>query len=491
MHLGALLAIAGGLLLAACTAGPDYRRPDTPMPPAWKLEAPWRASDPADAEFKGNWWLRFRDPGLNVLVHSALENNPSLAIASARLTQARAVLTGASANLFPQVSAGERAARSKISANRPLVRYDSPNFSTAQNDLLIALSVNYEADFAGRVRRMIEGAQAGAQQAEADFQNTRLMLLADLATNYFALRGIDAELDVLDRSIELQRRALALVDARHTLGAATGLDLAQQQALLDATLVQVETLRRQRGPFEHALATLTGTPAPSFTLAPDLRPMIPPQVPLGVPSDILERRPDIASAERAMAAANAQIGLAASAYYPSVMLGAALGTDSRNFGALLNTPSMIWSLGMSAAQTLFDGGRIDASVEAARAGHAGAAAAYRRVTLIAMQEVEDGITGLSILERASVQSSIALGSARRVLAMSTARYEAGATTYFEVIAAQQSLLTSERQSVQLAGQRMLTTVFLVKALGGDWERPARAAPALASTSATATVSAPR
>jgi NodT family efflux transporter outer membrane factor (OMF) lipoprotein len=262
-----------------------------------------------------------------------------------------------------------------------------------------------------------------------------------------------------------------LLRAPHDLGAATGLDVAQQQALIDATRVQVDGLRRQRGVFEHAVASLAGIPAPQFTLAADLRAVPPPTIAVGVPSDLLERRPDIASAERAMAAANAQIGVASAAAYPSILLGAGGGVDSRNLSSLFDAPSLLWSIGASAAQVLFDGGRIAAGVDAARAGHAAAAANYRRVVLSAMQEVEDGISGISSLDSAAAQARIAVDSAGRVLKMVNARHDGGAAAYGEVITAQQALLAAERQATQLDGQRRVTAVFLVKALGGDWRRP--------------------
>jgi NodT family efflux transporter outer membrane factor (OMF) lipoprotein len=248
--------------------------------------------------------------------------------------------------------------------------------------------------------------------------------------------------------------------------------VAQQQALLDTTLVQQEVLRRQRSQFEHALATLAGVPAPSFSMAADLREIAVPAVPLGVPSDVLERRPDVAAAERAMAAANAQIGVASAAFFPSVTLGGAYGVESRVFSTLFDGPSLLWSMGVSATQVLFDGGRVKANVDFARAGHAASVASYRRIVLQAMQEVEDGITGLAALDRASTQAQAAVTSADRVLTMSTARYEGGASGYLDVITAQQALLASERQATQLRGQRLLTAVFLVKALGGDWQRSA-------------------
>jgi multidrug efflux system outer membrane protein len=392
-------------------------------------------------------------------------------MAHARLAQARSALAATSASVLPQVGLNERAARQKISANRPLSNYASPNFSTVQNELSVAMTVNYEVDLAGRVQQTIAGAQASVEQSVADLENTRLLLGADLASNYFNLREIDTELDVLGRAIGLQRRSLELVSARHDLGAATGLDLAQQQALLDTTLVQLDLLRRQRGQFEHAIATLAGIPAPQFTLAPDPRELTAPPVPLGVPSDVLERRPDIAAAERAMAAANAQIGVANAAFYPSILLGTAAGVDSRELATLFDAPSLLWSIGLSAAQTLFDGGRTRANVEFARAGHAATVANYRRVVLAAMQEVEDGITGLAALDRAALQARSAVASARRVFDMTTARYEGGASAYLDVITAQQSLLASERQAAQLLGQRLVTSVFLIKALGGGWQRP--------------------
>jgi NodT family efflux transporter outer membrane factor (OMF) lipoprotein len=464
--------LAIGLLLAGCSAGPDYRKPVLDLPPTWHVEPPWREGAPADADAKGPWWPRFGDPQLDALEAEALAANPTLQIAAARLDQARALLAGAGAAQFPQVGLAARAQRLKISANRPLSNYGSPNFSTVQNEFALALGVAYEVDLSGRVQRTIEGARAGADQAAADLENTRLLLGADLASAYFNLRGIDVELDVLARSIELQRRALDFVAARHELGAASGLDEAQQQALLDATLVQVDVLRRQRDPFEHAIATLTGRAAPQFALGPDLQERALPAIPLGVPSDVLERRPDVASAERAMAAANAQIGIARAAFYPSITIAPTLGVDSRSLASLFDAPSLLWSLGVAGAQTLFDGGRLRAGVDFASAGYEATVANYRRVVLNAMQEVEDGITGLAALDRASTQSERAVASARRVLELAAGRYQGGAATFLDVITAQQALLGAERQAAQLRSQRRVTAVFLVKALGGDWTVPA-------------------
>ncbi len=471
----AVLSPAVAMLLAGCAAGPDYHRPAVEMPVAWKVEAPFREGAPNDVAAKGPWWLRFGDTQLDVLEQQALAGSPTLVAASARLTQARATLTASNAGLFPQFALAARAGRFEISPNRPLTNYGSPNFSTVQNDFLPLLTASYEVDLAGRVRRTIEGARASVEQSAADLENVRLLLTAELATDYFSLRELDIELDVVLRSIEFQRRALDLATARHDLGAASGLDVAQQQALLDSTLTQVDVLRRQRAQFEHAIATLIGAPAPTFALAQDVRPLVPPQVPIGVPSDVLERRPDVASAERAMAAANAQVGVANAAFYPSIILASAYGYESTALSSLFSVPSLVWSVGAALTQPIFDAGRIRANFDFARAGYDVTVANYRRVVLTAMQEAEDGITGMAALDRATAQAKVAIGSTKQVLDIATSRYEGGVATYLEVITAQQALLNNERLEAQLQGQLLVTSVFLVKALGGDWQGSATTA----------------
>jgi NodT family efflux transporter outer membrane factor (OMF) lipoprotein len=455
-------------LLGGCAAGPDYRRPEVTIPVAWKVESPWREAAPDDLAAKGPWWERFADPQLDALERQALAGSPTLAAAKARLAQARATVASASATQIPQIGMGARLGRQKISANRPLTNYASPNFSTVQSDFIGAITVAYEVDLSGRIRRTIEGARASAEQSARDLENVRLLLTADVASAYFSLRETDLELDVLARSIASQRRALDYATARHDLGAASGLDVAQQQALLDSTLTQVDVLRKQRGQFEHALATLTGTPAPSFALAPDVRPVATPPVPLGVPSDVLERRPDVASAERAMAAANAQIGVATAAFYPSITLAPTYGAESTSLATLFSLPSVIWAVGVSILQPIFDAGRIQANVDFARGGYDVTVANYRRVVLTAMQEAEDGITGLAALDSATRQAQVAIDSSRRVLDLANSRYEGGIATYLDVITAQLGLLNNERLAAQLKGQQLLTMVLLVKALGGDW-----------------------
>jgi outer membrane protein, multidrug efflux system len=462
----------GGLALAAvlagCTTAPAYVRPEVQMPAAWRIEPPWQVAQPGDETVRGPWWQRFGDPQLNALEEQALAGSPTLAAAVARWAQARAAVDVATSGLFPQLSASGRVARQKISADRPLTNYNSPNASTVQNDYSLSFNVAYEADLWGRVRSSVDAARASAEQTAADLQNVRLVLASDLAANYFNLRELDIELDVLAQSIALQQRALELATTRHQLGATSGLDVAQQQALLDTTLTQVDVLKRQRDQFEHAIAALVGRPAPLFALAPETGSRVAPAVPVGVPSDVLQRRPDVASAERAMAAANAQIGVARAAYYPAITLGPSLGVDSRMISTLFDAPSLLWSLGISVAQPLFDAGRTDANVAIAQAGYQVTVANYRRTVLTAMQEVEDGITGSAALDRALLQARQAEQSAQRVLQLANDRYEGGVTTYLEVITAQQSLLNSQRQLAQLLGQRLLVSVLLVKALGGDW-----------------------
>lgn len=463
------------MLLAGCAVGPDYHRPSADIPPAWQPAAPWQEAVPGDAALKGNWWELFEDPALNPLVEQALAGNQNLRVAAARLEQARDQLTIARSALFPTVNLDASAVRSKDSANRPLAAYSTANQSTVQNDFSIGPSVGYELDLFGRVRREVEGASASAQQAEADFQNTRLVLMAALVTNYFSLRETDAEMDVVRHSLDLQRDALTFVSSRHDLGFATGLDLAQQQALLDASATQLELLQNQRAQFEHAIATLIGTPAPSFSLAPDATVPPLPALPLGLPSDLLQRRPDVASAERAMVAANARIGVARAAYFPSINLAPGLGVpsvgwESNALASLFTAPSQLWSIGLSASQTLFDAGKTRANVRFADADYTAAVATYRQTVLTAMEEVENGITGLGWLERAELQANASVRSAQRAFDIATDRYKGGVDTYLDVITAQQTLLTNQRQAVQIQGQQFSTAVFLVKALGGGWSR---------------------
>lgn len=457
------------MLLAACTVGPDYQRPDVQAPEAWRTDSYWRLAAPSHAPLALDWWGVFDDKPLDGLERQALTQNQTLAAASAHYEQARATLASTSAQRIPEVDLQGQADRLKISKNRPLTNYSTPNQSTVQNEVLLGSSVTYDTDLFGRIRREVEGAQASAQQAADDLANARLVLTTDLATDYFALRELDAEIDVLDQSVRLQEKALDYVKAEHDLGSVSGLDLYQQQAHLDATRVQATLLVKQRTEYEHAIAALVAVPAPRFSIAPIASQVAVPSIAIGIPSDVLQRRPDIASAERAMAAANAKIGEAKAAFFPSLVLTPGIGWEATRFASLLTAPSLMWTLGAQVGQVVFDGGRRKANVNFAKAGYALAEANYRQAVLNAFQQVQDGVTGLSVLDAASKQAHAAVVDAQRLLSLANDRYSGGLVAYLDVIDAQQSLLTSQRTEVQIHGQQMALSIGLVKALGGGWD----------------------
>jgi multidrug efflux system outer membrane protein len=471
---------AAALLSAGCAVGPDYHKPAAEVPPAWQPEPPWHEAEPNDAGLKGRWWELFQDPDLNPLVERALANNQNLRVAAVRLEQAQDQVTVARSAYYPQVGLAASADRSKTSANRPLAEYSQPNQSTVQNDFTLGPTVSYEVDLFGRIRREVENSRASAQQAGADFENARLMLTASLVTDYFDLRELDAEIAVVRHSLDLEHDALNFVTARHDLGYATGLDLAQQQALVDSSAAQLELLQDQRAQYEHAIATLVGTPAPSFSLTPAVNVLAVPTIPVGVPSDLLQRRPDVASAERAMAAANARIGVARAAYFPTIELGPSPGVpnagwESNALSTLFAAPSRLWSIGLSATQTLFDAGKTRANVRIANADYTAAVATYRQTVLSAMEEVENGITGLSTLDRAATHADASVQSAQHAFDIASDSYKGGIATYLDLITAQQTLLADQRQAVQIRGQQFTTAVYLVRALGGGWSEGAMTA----------------
>lgn len=471
MLLPALACPAAALtaLLTACTVGPDYTRPQVDTPPTWQTDSYWRMARPSHAPLALDWWQAFGDTTLNGLEQQALAQNQTLAAASAHYQQARATLAGNQAQRLPELDLDGNVSRLKISKNRPLTSYGTPNQTTVQNNVELEPTITYDTDLFGRIRREVEGAKASAEQARDDLANARLVLTTDLASDYFGLRELDAEIDVLNRSVALQRKALDYVNSQHDLGAVSGLDVLQQKSELDATEVQAQLLLNQRAQFEHAIAALVGAAAPRFSIAPQPGLVAVPQIPLGVPSDLLQRRPDIASAERAMAAANAQIGVAKAAFFPSLTLNPAIGWDSTQFASLLTAPSLLWTVGANLGQVVFDGGRRAAGVDFANAGYRQAEATYRQTVLDALQQVQDGVTGLSVLDGAARQSHAAVTDAEHLLSLANDRYSGGLVAYLDVINAQQSLLSSERQDVQIRGQQLAVSVSLVKALGGGWD----------------------
>lgn len=460
---------SGAVLLSACTVGPDYKQPHADTPPAWHTDSYWRLAEPSHAPLVPEWWASFGDESLNGFEQQALAQNQTLAAASAHYAQARATLANNKAQLVPEVDLGATGSRARISQNRPLTNYATPTQSTVQNNISVGPTIDYDTDLFGRIRREVEGARASAEQSRDDLANARLVLTTDLASDYFSMRELDAEIDVLNRSVILQQKALDYVTTEHDLGSVSGLDVLQQKSELDSTRVQARLLLNQRAQFEHAIAALIGIPAPQFAIAPKVITTSVPAIPLGLPSDLLQRRPDIASAERAMAAANAQIGVAKAAFFPSLSLMPGIGWESTQFASLLSAPTLMWTLGATLGQVVFDGGRRAANVDFASAGYQAAEANYRQTVLNAFQQVQDGVTGLSVLDAASKESQEAVTDAQRLLSLANDRYSGGLVAFLDVITAQQSLLTSERQDVQIHGQQWTTSVSLVKALGGGWD----------------------
>ena len=464
-----LLVVAPG-----CTVGPRYSRPAAPAsaPDAWKTQPPWHQAAPKDTISKGAWWQIFRDDTLNQYEEQLLQANQSLAAARDRLDQARSLARIATAAYFPQVSTDPNAVRQRGSGNRPVNGASSAVIQPrpyTQNVYSIPFSLNYEVDLFGRVRKNVEAANASLQSTAADLGNVQLVLSAELAADYFTLRELDAEYQVVEQSVEYQRKALDLVQRRHEGGVASGLEVAQEATLLDSTVSQASLVQQSRAQYEHAIAVLVGQPASSFNVPVAPLKAIPPPVPLGVPSDVLERRPDIASLEREIAYQNAQVGLARTAFYPHVTLSGAGGLQSTAITSLFNAPSLFWSLGADALEPIFQGGRNRANLAATQAAYQEAIANYRQSVLTAFQQVEDGISNLSTLSQALRTQAAAVEDARRALEIANNRYVGGVTTYLDVITAQTTLLNSERLQTQLLGQQMVSSVYLVKALGGGWE----------------------
>lgn len=463
-----------GLLAAAllagstvgCTVGPRYKRPAAQIPDAWKGERPWQTATPKDSIPKGVWWQIFHDAELDRLEQELLQASQSLVAAEARLSQARSQARIASSAYFPTLIADPSGQRQRLSGNRPLAVSPKP---VTQDVFTVPFSVSYELDLFGRVRRTLEAANASLQGSAADLENVRLVLTAELAADYFNLRELDREAGVVRQSVEIQQKGLDLVNRRHDGGVANGLEVAQQAALLDSTATQLQLVLQQRAQYEHAIAVLTGKSASAFSVPEAPFDAAPPAIPPGVPSEILERRPDVATSERRMAFENAQIGLAMAAFYPHITLGGSGGWESRDIATLINAPSVFWSVGGDLLQPIFNGGRNRANLAATRAAYDESVANYRESVLVAFQQVEDGLSGLALLNQAAKTQAAAVADSRRALDIANSRYVGGVTTYLDVITAQSALLNNERQATQLLGQQMVTSVYLVKALGGAWD----------------------
>lgn len=457
------------LSLAGCAVGPNYHRPDVAVAPAWKEQPPWRAADPRDSIPKGDWWTTFSDAELNQYESQALKANQTIEISRNQLEQARASARITQSGLFPQIGGGVSAQRSRISAGKPTVSGIPLASPSTQSDFQIPFNLSWEADVFGGVRRSVESANASYQSSAASLENVRLVITSELAVDYFTLRELDAEIAVVDSSVEYQDKSLHLVQNRHAGGIASGLDVAQQETLLNSTRTQATLLRLQRAQFEHAIAALIGVPASSFSVPVKPLALAPPAVPIGVPSDVLERRPDVAQAERLMAAENAQIGVAKSAFYPGISISGSGGFEASDIGKIISASTGFWALGANVAETVLSGGRRRAQVDFARSAYGASVASYRQTVLTAFQQVEDSLSGLNVLAQAAQTQQLSVEAAQRALQIANDRYTGGLVTYLDVINAEQTLLDSQRLATQILGQRLVTSVGLVKALGGGWD----------------------
>ena len=470
--LEALLLIAL-LQLTGCTVGPKYQRPAAEVPPAYKEVGDWKPAQPSDQNLPGNWWEIFQDPQLNALEAQVNVSNQNLKAAEAQYTQARALLRYQRADFFPTVTAGASATRNRISSHRPASV--TANGAT-YNDFQIPFELSYQIDVWGRVRRTVEAYRDQAQASAADLAAVNLSMHAQLALDYFQARTLDAEEQLLNSTVKQYEQALELIENRFAGGLASDLEVQQARTQLETTRAQAIDVGVARAQFEHAVAVLVGKPPASFSLAPLPLTAPPPPIPVGLPSDLLERRPDIAASERLMASANAQIGVAKAAYYPLVNLAAAGGFESGSITTLISGPSVLWSAGPSALFTIFDVGRRRAASDQAIAAYNQTVANYRQTVLTGFQQVEDNVAALRILEHEAQVQDKAVAAAQKYLELADTRYKGGVTSYLEVTTAQSAALSDEVTAVNILGRRMVNAVTLVQALGGGWDRvslPAR------------------
>jgi NodT family efflux transporter outer membrane factor (OMF) lipoprotein len=453
------------LQFCGCTVGPKYQRPAAPVPPAYKEVGNWKQAQPNEQNLGGNWWEIFQDPQLNVLEAQVNVSNQNLKAAAAQYTQARALLRYNRAAYFPTITGGATATRNRISNHRPASVVAN---GITYNDFQIPLELSYEVDVWGRVRRTVESYREQAQASAADLATVNLSMHAQLALDYFQARTLDAEEQLLNSTVTQYEQALALIQSRFSGGIASDLEVQQAETQLETTRAQAIDVAVARAQYEHAVAILIGKPPADFSLAALPLTASPPPIPAGLPSGLLERRPDIAAAERRMASANAQIGVAKAAYYPTISLGATGGFESGVITTLISGPSILWSAGGSAVMPLFDAGRRRANEDQAIAAYDQAVANYRETVLTGFQQVEDNIAALRILEHEAQVQDKAVVAAQKYLELAITRYKGGVTSYLEVTTAQSAALSDELTAVNILGRRMVDAVTLVQALGGGW-----------------------
>jgi NodT family efflux transporter outer membrane factor (OMF) lipoprotein len=465
--------VAAALLLAGCTVGPKYTRPSAPAAPAYREPPPqsfaespgWKQAQPADATLRADWWQLFGAAELNALEEQVDVSNQNLKAAEARFRQARALIQLNRSGLYPTISTAPSVTTNRLSQHSPFGSARGADFG----EYTLPIDVNYELDAWGRVRRSIAAAREETQASAGDLETLRLSVHAELAIDYFELRSLDAEKDLLDRTLTAYQRALDLTQNRFDGGLSSRAEVAQARTQLETARAQDVGLGVARAAFEHAIATLAGRTPESLSLPASPLHTAPPVIPVGVPSQLLERRPDVAAAERRMAEANEQIGIAQAAFFPSILLTATGGFEGNRLVNWLSWPSRFWAVGPSVAEIVFDAGRRRATAQSAAAAYDETVANYREAALTAFQEVEDNLAALRVLEQQAAAQRVAVDAARQSLDLSMNRYKGGLVTYLEVITAQTVDLQNEFTEVDILRRRMDASVFLIKALGGGWD----------------------
>ena len=453
----------GAIAAGACAGHAPYTAPVAPAPPAYKESANFKPAQPADAVLRGKWWEVFGDADLNALEEQIAVSNQTLKAVAAQYEQARALVRGARSALYPEVAAQPAVLAGQQSGNRAV-----SSFHARYGDFLLPVTASYEPDLWGRVRGSIETSRTAAQAAAADIESAALSLHAELAADYFTLRGLDRERQLLDSAVAAYQRAVELTDNRYRGGIASQADVAQAETQLETTRAQAVDIEAARAMIEHAVAVLVGQAPSVFSIQVAPLTTGPPAVPPGLPTELLERRPDIAAAERRVASATAQAGVASKAYYPLLTLSGAAGFESSSFGSWLSGASTFWSIGPAAVITIFDAGRRRAAADQARAVVQESSASYQETVLTAFREVEDELAVLRVLaEEARIQDN-AVAASERFLTLATNRYRGGVATYLEVIAAQSAALNNQRTAVGILTRRMVSSVRLIRALGGGW-----------------------
>ena len=462
-----LLLSAATAFVAGCAVGPKYKVPAVTAPDAYKESANWKPAQPNEQQLGGNWWEIFQDPQLNTLEQQINVSNQNLKAAVAQYQESRAALRGVRADYYPTVTVSPSATREEYSNNRPPPSsFDGLTF----NDFALPVNFSYQTNAWGRVSRNVESYREQAQATAADLAVVNLSMHSTLAVDYFAARTLDAEEKLLKDTVAQYRQAYQLNEDRYQGGLGSEVEVEQAKTILQTTRAQLVDVGVARAQYEHAVAVLVGKAPAEFTLPPLPLTTPPPPIPVGVPSELLERRPDIAAAERRVASANAQIGLAETAYYPLVNIVGSGGFESGSITTLLQGPGAMWSVGASLVQTLFDGGRRRAATDEAKASYDSSVASYRQTVLTGFQQVEDNLAALRILEQEAGVQALAVEAAQRSLDLSNSRYEGGVTSYLEVITAQNADLSDELTSVNILGRRMASAVLLIEAIGGGWDR---------------------